>query len=300
MTPIVTGEDVRRLSRPPARVVSLVPSVTDSLYDLGIAGTLVGVTNYCRPPEGSRVARVGGTQDPDPEVIISLEPDLVVANQEENGREPLEILSASGLPVWLTFPKTVTEAMGVLWDLVSLFRSAKGAERLKALEVAIEWTSNAADQQDKGRYFCPIWRSEGPPGARWLMTFNRETYSHDVLARCGGENVFSDRERQYPLAADLGQDDPEPAGERDTRYPRVALEEVRRASPELILLPDEPFAFNSLDAEWLKQALSDTPAVRNGRIHLVDGRHITWHGTSVGGALTQLPPIFQAEPGAGA
>jgi ABC-type Fe3+-hydroxamate transport system substrate-binding protein len=224
---------------------------------------------------------------------MSLDPDLVLANQEENGREPLEKISAVGIPLWLTFPKTVSEAMSILWALVSLFRSQPGAERLKALEVAIEWTSNASAQHAKRRYFCPIWKSEGAPGFRWLMTFNEDTYCHDVLARCGGENAFTDRERRYPLAADLRQEDPEPAGERDTRYPRVTLDEVREAAPEVILLPSEPYAFDEQDVQWLKQVLPATPAVRGERVHLVDGRHITWHGTQVGGALTHLPPIFQ-------
>jgi ABC-type Fe3+-hydroxamate transport system substrate-binding protein len=296
MTPILTGEDVRGLDRPPSRVVSLVPSLTDSLYALDLAGALVGVTNYCQPPAGARVARVGGTRDFDPNIVLSLEPDLVLANQEENGRGSLDILSAADVPVWLTFPKTVPEAMAILWDLVSLFRSERGTERLKALEVAIEWTSNASAQQEKTTYFCPIWKSEGEPGSRWLMTFNRATYCHDVLARCGGENVFASREGRYPLAADLGRDDPEPAGDRDTRYPRVTMDEVRAASPAVILLPDEPYAFGVQEAEWLREALSNTPAIRGGRIYLVDGRHITWHGTRVGGALTHLPPIFQADP----
>lgn len=295
MSPLLIGDQIEDLHPLPSRVVSLVPSLTESLYDLGLADPLVGVTDFCQPPEGAQaqLTRVGGTKTPDLQTILGLQPDLVLANREENERPALESLSTAGLTVWVTFPRSVPDAMHVLWGLAGIYRSQGAAQRLQTLERTVEWTTGAATLRTGGRYFCPIW--QGPPEAEpfWLMTFNRETYCHDVLARCGGENIFAERRRRYPLAADLGGAPSAPAGNRDTRYPRVTLEEVRRGSPEVILLPSEPFGFGEREAARLKDLLSGTPAVEHGRVHLVDGRGITWHGTRIARALAEFPPLFQ-------
>lgn len=282
-------------TRPPERVVSLVPSMTESLFDLGAGRYLVGVTDYCRPPEPdvARLARVGGTRTADPEAILKLAPDLVMANQEENSRRTVEALEARGVPVWVTFPRSVAEALDVLWVLVRLFDVAASGVRLRTLEVALDWERQAALQRQPLRVFCPIWQGE-TAGERWWMTFSRGTYAHDVLAHCGGENVFADRPRRYPLQADLGRAPAEDPGERDTRYPHVTSEEVRQAAPEVVLLPDEPWAFSEADTAQLVELLADTPAVRAGRVHAVDGSLITWHGTRLARALAELPAFLAA------
>jgi ABC-type Fe3+-hydroxamate transport system substrate-binding protein len=125
------------------------------------------------------------------------------------------------------------------------------------------------------------------------MTFNQHTYSHDVLQVVGGENVFAERTRQHPLAADIGQQEAEPAGERDTRYPRISLKELRESSPDLILLPGEPFHFDASHIDYMNQQLQDVPAVESGRIELVDGSLITWFGTRLANALSELPQLFR-------
>jgi ABC-type Fe3+-hydroxamate transport system substrate-binding protein len=125
------------------------------------------------------------------------------------------------------------------------------------------------------------------------MTFNAGTYCHDVLARCGGRNVFADRDRRYPLEADLGEQAPEDPGGRDIRYPRVTVEEVRQLDPQCILLPQEPFAFNEADRDQIRNALEDTAAVRADRVHIVDGRLLTWHGTHLARSLAELPGLLQ-------
>jgi ABC-type Fe3+-hydroxamate transport system substrate-binding protein len=140
--------------------------------------------------------------------------------------------------------------------------------------------------------FVPIWLDP-------LMTFNADTYTHDVVRVCGGMNVFAERERLYPLKADLGQTEPYSPDDarvqgRDTRYPRVTWEEVEAAQPDVILLPSEPFIFTE-DHLPLFQKL-DVPAARNNRIHLIDGSLLTWHGTRVAYAMQQLPPLLQPAP----
>ena len=279
----------------PRRVVSLVPSMTESLFDLGAGDALVGVTEYCRPPESEqgRLALVGGTKSVDPQAVIDLKPELVLANQEENTREVVEALEAAGLKVWVTFPRSVDEAVQVLWAVVRVFRLTQAQAKVQTLEMTMAWTARAAAAEGALPTFVPIWEGETAGGERWWMTINRGTYVHDLLAICGGGNVFADRDRRYPLAADVEGAPPEEQAGRDTRYPRVTRQEVVERAPELILLPSEPYAFDETDALRMAETLRGTPAADQGRIHTVDGSLLTWHGTRLGRALTELPALIR-------
>jgi ABC-type Fe3+-hydroxamate transport system substrate-binding protein len=277
---------------PPQRVVSLVPSITESLFDLNLGDRLVGITDYCVHPAAKVVglARVGGTKNPNVAQIIDLRPDLVIANREENRREDVEALDAAGVPVWVTFPRTVPDVFNLLWNLMYLFEETSMVPRVRLIEQTYDWVQNASETRTGPpcRVFVPIWWEP-------LMTFNADTYAHDLLRVCGGTNVFADRVRQFPLAADQGEaealpaDDPRVA-ERDTRYPRVTLEEVVQAQPDIILLPNEPFAFDETHRAIF--AGLDVPAAHSGRIHLVDGSLLTWHGTRIAYALDRIPPLL--------
>jgi len=281
-------------THPPRRVVSLVPSLTESMFDLGLGQAVVGVTDYCIHPREqlANLPRLGGTRNPRVPEILALEPDLVMANWEENTRQTVEELEAHSIAVWVTFPKTVLESLDVLWKLVELFRDQQAQLRLEMLERSLEWTIAAVGDRASLRYFCPIWHEDRQPDPPWWMTFNRYTYCNDLLLLLGGENVFGERERRYPLAADLGLGPPEDSASRDTRYPRLGLDEIRLAQPGLILLPDEPYAFGEEHLAQLRQLLADTPAVRNNRIFLIEGSLITWHGTRLARALRELPSFF--------
>jgi iron complex transport system substrate-binding protein len=111
------------LAGAPRRVVSLVPSVTGSLFDLQLGHCLVGVTEFCvYPPAGvAALPKVGGTKNPDRDRILALGPDLVIANQEENRREDVDALRAAGVPVWVTFPNTARDTLNLLWALTWVF-----------------------------------------------------------------------------------------------------------------------------------------------------------------------------------
>lgn len=285
----------RHFENLPKRVVSLVPSLTESLFELGFGEVVVGITDYCVHPAGQLegVPRLGGTKNPRVDEIIALQPELVLANWEENSRRTVEVLEAAGVRVWVTFPKTVREALDLLWILAGLFQSGMAAARVESLEVALDWARQATQQRSPIRYFCPIWHEKTTTGLPWWMTFNRHTYPHDLLQMLGGENVFSDRIRRYPLEADLGMAESRDPDGRDTRYPRLSLEEVRLANPELILLPDEPYAFSTDDQDELITQLADTQAVHGGRVYLIDGSLITWHGTRLARALQELPSLFE-------
>jgi ABC-type Fe3+-hydroxamate transport system substrate-binding protein len=274
----------------PQRVVSLVPSVTESLFDLNIGGRVVGITDYCTRPADAvkHLPRVGGTKNPDIEKIIALHPDLVIMNQEENRKPDADALVAADIPIWVTHPNTVRDALNLLWTMMDLFEEPSMVPRVRLIEVAHEWTLGAVAELPPKRAFVPIWRDP------W-MTFNKDTYVHDLLRICGVLNIFGERERRFPLEADLGTQVPLAVDdarivEADIRYPRLSLDEVVAAQPDIILLPDEPYAFTQADADELSQL--DIPAAKNKQIHLVDGSLLTWHGTRLAYALRDLPPLL--------
>lgn len=289
-----------QLQHAPQRVVSLVPSLTESLFDLDLGASVVGITDYCIHPSSSLqgLPRLGGTKNPRLADILALQPDLVLANWEENTASTIKGLQKAGVPVWVTFTQTVRHAIDVLWTLAGLYGSRTAIQRLEALEHSLDWARSAAASQPEVPFFCPIWYDHTAAGDDWWMTFNRQTYPSDLLSLFGGSNLFADRQRRFPLAADLGQADEQAPGERDTRYPRLSLQEIREANPKLILLPDEPFKFTEAHRQELFSLLSDTHAARNGQIMLVDGSLITWHGTRLALALRELPALF-ASAGSG-
>ena len=280
---------------PPKRVVSLIPSMTESLFDLGVGDRVVGVTDLCTPPEEDqlRLQRVGGTKKPNLEAVRILRPDLVIANQEENSEDSVRALSEAGLTIWLTFPKSTIDALDLLWTIIKIFRLSEKVPLVETLARTLDWTEKATTARLSIPTFVPIWQGEKEDIGPWFMTFNYQTYANDVLAKVGGMNVFTARERRYPLEADLGTAEPEDAGERDTRYPRVTIDEVIESKPDVILLPDEPYAFEESHKSQIEEWLADTPAVETGRVHLIDGSLLTWHGTRLAKAVADLPTYLR-------
>lgn len=220
----------------------------------------------------ARTPKVGREKDPDLSRIRALAPDLVVANMEENRKDVVEALRAEGVAVWVTFPRTVAEGIGLVRELGGLTGTDEAAAALaRPLEAAHARVLARVADRPRARVFCPIWR--GP-----YMTINRDTYVHDVLQTCGGDNVF---------AASA------------TRYPTVTLEEVRAAAPDVILLPDEPFRFREVHRADFAPFV-DVPAVRSGRVHLVDGKLLSWYGPRLAAALERVPALLSGDAGPGA
>lgn len=256
-------------SSAPKRVVSLVPSDSHTVAALGCEGALVGRTDYCTL---ARVPSVGGTKNPRLDDICDLSPDLVIANQEENTKSDLETLAQRGLRVYISFPRRVAEGIAHMAKLARIFR-VEGDPNVRALcKEGYEAVREAETQRREGhKTFCPIWLDP-------LMTIHGETFISDMMALAGFSNVFADRRRRYPLAADLAGAPEKAAGERDTRYPRVSFDEVRARAPDVVLLPDEPFAFGE---EHKK--LFDAKCVK-----LVSGKDLSWYGAWSVGGLTRL------------
>jgi ABC-type Fe3+-hydroxamate transport system substrate-binding protein len=181
-----------------------------------------------------------------------------------------------------------------MWLLTGIFQSTLAAAKLETLELTLDWVKTSVSEQPKPRYFCPIWAEVFQGNLPWWMTFNQDTYCHDLLSLIGGENIFSERQRLYPLEADLRLAQPKSSEDRDVRYPRVTPQEIIAGQPEIILIPSEPMEFGQKDIDLLRTFLADTPAVKNNRISFVDGSLITWHGTRIAHALRELPALFHS------
>ncbi len=270
----------------PQRVISLVPSITEALFDYGCEARVVARTDYCVEPADAVHAKpsIGGTKNPDVDAILALEPDLVLAVAEENRREDVERLEDHGVPVYVFEPASVRDGIDLLWRLAELLECVEDARELLAdVEAVYEETARARSVGAGLRVFCPIWKDP-------YMAVGAGTFVHDVLDLCGGDNVFALRRRRFPLAADLGQE-PERTGERfagrDRRYPRVTLDEMAKLRPEVILLPDEPYAFSAADLSDF-EPYADVPAVRDGRVHLIDGKLVTWYGVRIARSLPEV------------
>ncbi len=278
------------LAGPALRVVSLVPSETDALFALGAGDRVVGRTRYCIEPVGrvDRVPIVGGTKDVDCDAVAALSPDLVLANREENTPEIVRGLRARGLMVHVSFPTTVDLARALMHDLAALVGVADTSPALSAMDAALDAAASRRASRVPVRVFCPIWLDP-------LMTIHGDTFVSDMLDLAGGANVFADRTRRYPLAADLGLRAPLPpertAG-RDVRYPRVTIDEVVARAPDVIFLPDEPYPFAQKDAEYFRAL--DVPAARDGRVHLVDGKDLCWHSPRMGQGVARLARFLGA------
>lgn len=280
MKPVRVFDDRRRaldFTAPPRRVVSLVPSDTLSVAALGCAGALVGRTDYCELPEDvvAKLPSVGGTKNPRVDDVCALEPDLVIANQEENTRGDLEALAQRGFRVYVAFPKRVVEGLAHLARLARIF-GVEGDAGVKDLLArgyhALREAEEVRGARAPLRAFCPIWMKP-------LMTVHGDTFISDMLDLCGAQNVFADRERRYPLAADLGQGKPLPPEKvegKDVRYPRVTLDEVVARAPDLVVLPDEPHPFSEEDADVFR-ALA-IPAAKAGAVVRTGGKDLCWYG----------------------
>jgi ABC-type Fe3+-hydroxamate transport system substrate-binding protein len=234
------------------RVVSLVPSLTEAIAATS-PGLLAGATDWCSHPAGLDVVRVRGTKNPDTARIIALEPDLVVANFEENRPADLEILRAAGIEVWVTVIRTLPEALS---GLAAMLGACGLDEPAWLADARAAWADVLDEPPPATRTaVIPIWR-------RPWMVVGRETFAGDVLARLGVRNLY---------AADA------------ERYPKVSAEQIAERRPDLVILPDEPYAF----------AADDGPEAFPGlRVSLVSGRHLEWYGPSLAEARQVLTRGF--------
>ncbi|MBX2905765.1 MAG: ABC transporter substrate-binding protein [Taibaiella sp.] len=230
------------LNGEPKRIVSLVPSQTELLHDLGLEEEVVGITKFCIHPESwfRSKRRVGGTKSVHLEIIDELKPDLVIANKEENTQEQVEAL-AEKYPVWISDIRTLDEALQMILSVGELTgREGKAADIVSNIRSGMASLQTA--QPLRVAYY--IWRNP------W-MSVGGDTFISDMISRIGWTNVL----------------------ENESRYPVVNPESLRGTGVQRVLLSSEPYPFKEQHIGEIKQALP------NVEVTLVDGEMFSWYGS---------------------
>ncbi|MEV7787382.1 helical backbone metal receptor [Streptomyces sp. NPDC088106] len=217
----------------PARVVSLVPSLTEAVAH-SAPGVLVGATDWCVHPAGLDVVRVGGTKNPNADRITALAPDLVIANEEENREPDLAALRAAGLDVLVTEVRTLP---GAFRELDRVLTACGVPARPRWLDEAEAAWDGLPAPVERRTAVVPVWR-------RPWMVLGRDTFAGDLLSRLGVDQLYA----AHP-----------------ERYPRIPLDELRAVRPDLVVLPDEPYRFTSDDGP---EAFPGLPCALVGGRHL--------------------------------
>ena len=227
----------------PKRIISVVPSQTELLFDLGLDEEVIGITKFCIHPElwFRSKTRVGGTKQLKIDLIRELKPDLVIANKEENVREQVEAISKF-CPVWVTDVDTFEQAKAMIADIGQLTgRNDEAKQVLQHIDVEFKKLPPVTTYTTAAYL---IWKDP-------LMTVGNDTFIHSMMKLAGFENVFGNLER----------------------YPETSIEELRKRKPEYILLSSEPFPFKEKHVEELQGILPDS------KILLVDGEIFSWYGS---------------------
>jgi ABC-type Fe3+-hydroxamate transport system substrate-binding protein len=236
------------------RVISLVPSATETLLALGV--TPLACTRFCEQPD---LPTVGGTKDPDVAQISLLEPDLVVVNDEENRFEDVDRLRKLGVPIHEMSPRSVTE----VGPAVAALAETVGAEAPEPFGPATwaAWLEEHRRQRKAGprRTFVLVWR-------RPWMTLAGDTYGSSLLHLLGCFNVFT------------GQ---------GMRYPTVELAEAAGRKPEIVLLPTEPYPFKERHVAEVAAGIPDAEVI------IVDGQDLFWWGIRTPGAIERLANVIR-------
>lgn len=249
------------LPQPPRRMVSLVPSQTALLADLGLDDEVLGLTRFCiHPPDWKqRKTIVGGTKQVHIERIRTLEPDLILANLEENTRDMVEALDALA-PVYVTDVKTIADALSLIRTVGQMTDRFARAE---ALATTIDKAFAALPVFAPLRAAYLIWQDP-------MMTVGHDTFIHDVMAHAGLKNVFGNH----------------------MRYPEITDKDLVAVQPDVVLLSSEPYPFKEKHAQPLRTLLPDTA------VHLVDGEVFSWYGSRLRHTPAYLHQLRQAMLGA--
>jgi len=245
------------LEIPPTTIISVVPSQTELLHSLGLSDEVIGITKFCvHPQEWFRSkTRVGGTKKLNLDKIKELKPDLIIGNKEENDEAQIKTL-ISEYPVWMSDISTLEDAL----DMVSALGKITSREsRAEEIRLAIQSGFDKlppAETHRTAAYF--IWRNP-------YMVAGKQTFINEMIEKCGLKNVFE-----------------------QSRYPEISPEELRKASPDVILLSSEPYPFRDKHVQEFKSIcpLSD--------IRIVDGEFFSWYGSRLMAAPSYFQELFFA------
>jgi ABC-type Fe3+-hydroxamate transport system substrate-binding protein len=250
------GREVE-INYPPRRIVSLVPSQTELLHDLGLNEEVVGITKFCVHPEEwfRNKTRVGGTKQLHIDKIRELKPDLIIANKEENAKEQVEEL-AKEFPVWISDIQNISQALQMMQVVGLLTDREQKANSIVDDVVAGFTTLQKAATAKRVAYF--IWYKP------W-MSVGGDTFINNMITTIGWKNVLTDKDR----------------------YPEMTMEELKAYDPELVLLSSEPFPFKEKHIDEVKAVLP------NAEVKLVDGEMFSWYGSRMLKAVGYFSELMQ-------
>jgi len=240
---------------PPKRIISLVPSQSELLFDLGLNEEVVGITKFCIHPieKFASCTKVGGTKRLKIDVIRSLKPDLIIGNKEENTRSEIEVLMGE-FPVWMSDIADLNDSMRMIEQIGELVNRSPEAAYLNHLILAgfTDLQTLAVSKGIHQRVAYLIWKDP-------YLFAGRDTFIDDVLRKIGLSNVVS-----------------------QSRYPEITLSQLQTQNPELIFLSSEPYPFKEKHIEEIKLAIP------NAKVMLVDGEMFSWYGSRLVKAVEYL------------
>ena len=246
------------INTPPQRIISTVPSQTELLYDLGVGQEVIAITKFCvHPPEWFKnKTRIGGTKQLHIEKIKSLQPDLIIANKEENTQAAIEIL-AKDFPVWISDIQTIEDALQMIQQIGVLVNKEKQAKLLLHTIKAGLAGLPSLPVPIRTAYF--IWY-------RPWMSVGSDSFIHDILQKIGLKNVFDDKKR----------------------YPEIEETTLIESDPELVLLSSEPYPFKEKHAAEIQKILPMS------KVLLVDGEMFSWYGSRLQYAVPYLKQLVES------
>lgn len=231
------------LNQTPKRIISLVPSQSEFLWDIGLGQNLIGITKFCVHPQimYKSIARVGGTKDLDLNKIRALQPDLIIGNKEENDEHQIKSLQKE-FHVWVSDIYNFEDAFEMMLELGKMLAAeAKSLEIIEKIKNTLPHIKNSLKDTSVA-YF--IWNKP-------YMLAAKNTFIDFVLNEVGLKNVVKDLER----------------------YPEVDEETIKRLNPQLVFLSSEPFPFKQKHMQELKNILPQS------KILIVDGEMFSWYGS---------------------
>ena len=236
-----TGRQITFLSQP-SRIISLVPSQTELLFDLGLDQEVIGITKFCIHPAEwfTKKMRVGGTKQLKIDLIRELKPDLIIANKEENEKEDLELLM-NEFPVWISDVRNLTDAIQMIEEIGLI------TDRTEKSRHIIDEIKKQFSELEKLPILTAAYLIWNDP----IMIAACDTFINDMLNYCGFSNAF----------------------EKLSRYPQINERELQEKTPDLILLSSEPFPFKEKHIDRFKKICPQSKAL------LIDGELFSWYGS---------------------
>lgn len=236
--------NIIKLDKFHTKIISLVPSQSELLWDLGLQKELVGITKFCIHPNEmfSSITKIGGTKKINIEKIKSINPDLIIGNKEENQKEQIEELQKL-FPVWISDIYNLTDALNMITELGNLLNKKISAELL-VNDINKKFASISKIANEKSVVYL-IWQNP-------IMAVSSNTFIDSMLTACGFKNLIKNNSSRYPL---------------------ISKDGLIKLNPDFIFLSSEPYPFNNNHIDFYKKLLPSSKVI------LVDGEFFSWYGS---------------------